>query len=106
MSESCFLVGLSGRGGSLAASGVIAVILLEMSFGVGVAMVLVALAMALVALAVVLVAVAVGVKVSLVCCGPYELVPLAVATLVYLDLSPPRGDASFPLVLVGFRLFF
>ena len=109
MSGSCVSVGLSGRGGSLAASGVIAVILLEMSFGVGVValvVILVAIALAIVALAMALFAVAVGAKVNLVCCGPCEFVPLAFATLVCLDLSPPRGDASFPFVLVGLRLFF
>ena len=71
----------------------IAIISLEMSFGVGGAIVAI-------------VALVVGAKVSLVCCGPGELVPLGLATRVCLDLSPPLGDASFPFVLVGFRLLF
>ena len=70
-----------------------AIISLEVSFGAG---------DAITALA----ALAVGATVILVCCGPVELVPLALATRVCLDLSPPLGDASFPFVLVGFRLFF
>ena len=100
MSESGSSVGLSGRGGSLAALGVMAVLSLGMGFGAGVGVTVVLVALT------VLVAFAVGAKVSLVCCGPGELVPLAVATLVCFDLFPPLGDASFPLVLVGFRLFF
>ena len=86
-------MGLSGRGGSFAASGVMAIIALELSCGVGGALVAI-------------VALAVGAKVSLVCCGPGELISLALATRDCLDLLPPLGDASFPFVLVGFRLFF
>ena len=51
-------------------------------------------------------ALAVGAKVSLVCCGPGKPVPRPFATLVCLDFSPPLGDASFPFVLVDFRLLF
>jgi len=111
MSEVIASVGLSGSGDNLAsnlASGVMAI--MEVSFGVGVVLVLaaglVARATALLALATALVGLAVGAKVSLVCFEPVELIPLVVDTRVCLDLSPPRGDASFPLVLVGFRLFF
>jgi hypothetical protein len=52
-----------------------------------------------------MVAFAVGANDSLVCCEPGELVPLAVTTRVCFGLSPPRGDASFLFVSVGFRLF-
>ena len=99
-------VGLSGRGGSLVALGVMAILSLGVGFGAGFGVTVVLVALAVLVVLAVLVALAVGAKVSLVCCGPGELVPLAVATLVCLDLSPPRGDASFPLVLVGFRLLF
>ena len=41
-----------------------------------------------------------------VCWGPVDFVPKAPLTLVCLDFSPPRGEASLPLLLVGLRLFF
>ena len=46
----------------------------------------------------------VGAKDNFVCFGPPELVYVAVDTLVCLDLMPPLGDSSLPLVLVDFRL--
>ena len=48
----------------------------------------------------------VGANDNFVCFGPGELISLAVSTQVCLVLSPPLGDASFPVVLVGFRFPF
>jgi hypothetical protein len=45
-------------------------------------------------------------KVNFVCFGPGEPVSLALSTLVCLVLRPPRGEASFPAVLVGLRFDF
>ena len=50
--------------------------------------------------------VTVGANLIFVCCGPVGSVPAALWTLVCLDFSPPRGEASLPLLLVGLRLFF
>ena len=50
--------------------------------------------------------VTVGENVIFVCCGPVGSVLMALWTLVCLDFSPPRGEASLPLLLVGLRLFF
>ena len=48
----------------------------------------------------------VGVNDNFVCCGPGELISLSLLTLVCLDLRPPLGDASYPVVLVGLRFPF
>ena len=41
-----------------------------------------------------------------VCWGPVDFVPNAPLTIVCLDFSPPCGEASLPLLLVGLRLCF
>jgi hypothetical protein len=47
-----------------------------------------------------------GAKDNFVCCGPGEAVSLSLSTLVCFVLRPPLGEASFPVVLVGFRFAF
>ena len=49
-----------------------------------------------------------GANDNFVCFGPPELISVAVVTRVCLDLIPPLGDSSLPLVLVALRfvLFF
>jgi hypothetical protein len=72
-------------------SGVIATVVSTFSFPIGVPPSL---------------AVEVGANDSLVCFGPVETIPLSLLTLVCLVLIPPRGEASMPLVLVGFLFNF
>ena len=50
--------------------------------------------------------VAVGANDNFVCRWFAESVPSALITFVCFVFMPPRGEASFPFVLVGLRLFF
>jgi hypothetical protein len=83
-------VGLSGKGGSRATSGVTVVIAPGVVFGVGGA----------------LTALLVGANDNFVCRWADSLIPVVLVTRVCFAFSPPLGEASFPLELVGFRFVF